>query len=77
MSKKTWAVEAVIHFVVCADTKDEAAAMVEDMCAEDPPTTLDATEITKLSELPGDWDKNCIPYGESELRLGELLEEDG
>lgn len=74
---KTWAVETTTHYVVRAPSKTAAEAIVESRCSEDPPTTLDVHEITKQSEMPGDWDSFCIPYGESELRLGEILEEDG
>lgn len=74
---KTWAVETTTHYVVRAPNKDFAAAIVESLCAEDPPTTIDIQEITKQSEIPADWNSRCIPYGGEQLPLSQILEEDG
>jgi len=75
---KIYKVEVTYQVVVRAENQMSAERVAHDAIRheDEEPDQYHATEITKLSELPPNWEADCRPWGERDpmdRTLGQLL----
>lgn len=69
--KKLWAVLYETEIVVYAETEDEATK-IADRHRRD--AESDHTRTYEMGRcLPYGWDSDCVPYGEDELSIADIL----
>jgi hypothetical protein len=74
MTKKLYRVTLQYDMVVAAENEDKALLEAEFSATDEPISNKTIFLITNLDELPPGWDKECIPWGESDGKtIGEIL----
>jgi hypothetical protein len=77
-SKKLYVVSTEVDVVVRVESREEAQRIASDQCASDLMQSNVAADwnATEMMWLPGDWDLDCLPYGDgdSDETIRELIE---
>lgn len=76
---KLYKVEVTYEIVMLAESREKAEQDAPYIVRNEDDSTpnTDATEIKSESELPCEWDKNCLPFGAIEKpqrTIGQILE---
>ena len=80
-----WAVEVLTEIVVCADSKEDAEKVANDLSRdifsnEEFDFTSSINPIERVEEgmtfLPVGWEESARPYGGSDKTIGEILDKE-
>ncbi len=66
MTKKLYRVTLQYDMVVAAESEGRALFEAEFSATDEPISNSSTYLITDIKELPPGWDKDCIPWGESD-----------